>query len=287
MNQLKNSTPEKLRESLNKQNNRRQENKKNSHTGDTDVWAVSVFNHFLLGYGKKDADTPDRFGYWMVTEGALVEGSAETLLFSLQRTKQFTKAEKKEARAGMKEGLKEGPNVLPQEKNPCNTRDANDIVEGIPDNWYLKKEMSAAILLASECGARAISICNLKLDDISVLPTGETRVKFDYGKGRRKWGHLITLSAESNAAKWLRLLESDISCSEDVLNSRFQTCSELAGYEKGYFSFHSLRSGFACSAFVTCGRTNSVLEDTGFVGGWKVGGKVSFLCKYFIHVYFI
>lgn len=49
-----------------------------------------------------------------------------------------------------------------------------------------------------------------------------------------------------------------------------------AGFEKNFFSFHSLRSGFLCSAILKAGsrsEVEAVLEHTALVAGWKVGGS--------------
>lgn len=60
-----------------------------------------------------------------------------------------------------------------------------------------------------------------------------------------------------------------------------------AGFDRGYFSFHSLRSGFLCSALLKAADRSEVeaaLEHTALVAGWKVGGVcIAALCERSLH----
>lgn len=61
------------------------------------------------------------------------------------------------------------------------------------------------------------------------------------------------------------------------MSAAFRERSVQAGYKDSPFSFHSLRSGFICSALVKAGsdveRIRGVLEMTGFAGEWAPGSR--------------
>lgn len=62
----------------------------------------------------------------------------------------------------------------------------------------------------------------------------------------------------------------------DAMREIFADRVYKAGFDKGYFSFHSLRSGFLCSALLKAAdrlEVEAVLEHTALVAGWKVGGS--------------
>ena len=68
--------------------------------------------------------------------------------------------------------------------------------------------------------------------------------------------------------------------SPDGVREMFRQRSLMAGFEKGLFSFHSLRAGFLCQALLKAGNAaelNAVLEHAAFVAGWKVGGSAQLL----------
>ncbi|MBM3456379.1 MAG: hypothetical protein FJX80_14785 [Bacteroidetes bacterium] len=106
----------------------------------------------------------------------------------------------------------------------------------------------------------------------------------------------LTVGKSLNFIYWLRChLKSNGLQLEDLGTERINYCSQqklwhwsadgaremfrdraiMAGFEKGLFSFHSLRSGFLCSALLKAGSAtelDAVLEHTAFIAGWKVGG---------------
>jgi hypothetical protein len=57
------------------------------------------------------------------------------------------------------------------------------------------------------------------------------------------------------------------------MRERFQLAAAVAGYDENYFGFHSLRSGFLCSAIVNATQTgksvSEVIEETGIIGRWQ------------------
>lgn len=53
-----------------------------------------------------------------------------------------------------------------------------------------------------------------------------------------------------------------------------------AGFPNGMFSYHSLRSGFLCSALLNAScreEKEAILERTALVAGWKFGGRSQLL----------
>ena len=117
-------------------------------------------------------------------------------------------------------------------------------------------------------------------------------------KGNPFWNHTVTLEGSIiksplDVVYWLNLhltqnhgtSLSDISrwtdsvkdrplwnMSTDVMRERFKVRVISAGFPAKMFSFHSLRSGFLCSALLKAGSDknalSAVLENTAFVAGW-------------------
>ena len=233
MNVLKNSTPTQIRQQI----AQGQEQIQLWNVGAVDkgaAWGTTIYNDFLRCYndGTKDAKFVVCFGLWLGLESELAEGSIEGLLYGLARVKILTNIERKACWKSVKDGLKQGTRNEPRVKNACNSNDCDDIVSKIPLDWIHATETICCIYLSIECGARSSSVCHVKKEHITVLPSGETRVVFVFGKGRRSWNHRVTLSTKSNAAKWLAKLKGDIQVSPDALNLRFQKCCENAGYPK-------------------------------------------------------
>ena len=236
-------------------------------------WSLSLWTTFLGHYGERDAKAVSCFGYWLGCDSELAEASIETAIYVLQKTGVFTIKERKECWRRCKEGFKDGVRSEPKVKNPCNIEDANKIVDEMPLDWEHRIETACCVMLSVETGARACTVTNVRKEDVTKLPTGETRVVFMVTKGSIKWNHTITLSKTSRAAEFLGQLEHDISVSPGTLYSRFTRCCELAGYPNLYFCYHSLRSGFCCSAFALNGKNHDVMNDTAIVGGWVVGSR--------------
>jgi hypothetical protein len=68
-----------------------------------------------------------------------------------------------------------------------------------------------------------------------------------------------------------RLFRWKASAAREIFSDRVLN----AGFPPGLFSYHSLRSGFLCSALLKAGsqkERESILEYTAFVAGWKLGG---------------
>jgi hypothetical protein len=62
-----------------------------------------------------------------------------------------------------------------------------------------------------------------------------------------------------------------------AMSELFKSRTQQAGFPRGMLSFHSLRSGFLCSAFLKTGTDRNlqqaILEHTAFVGGWAPAGR--------------
>ena len=65
--------------------------------------------------------------------------------------------------------------------------------------------------------------------------------------------------------------------SEDGMRERVKARAEMAGYPKGLFGFHSLRSGFmgsaAIQAYGDAAQMTGALETTSFVAGWEKNSR--------------
>jgi hypothetical protein len=61
------------------------------------------------------------------------------------------------------------------------------------------------------------------------------------------------------------------------MSQLFKSRAECAGFPRGMLSFHSLRSGFLCTAFMKTGTDRNmqqaILEHIAFVGGWAPAGR--------------
>ena len=60
------------------------------------------------------------------------------------------------------------------------------------------------------------------------------------------------------------------------MRTRLKEAANKAGYPRDLFCFHSLRSGFICSALIKNGLSNNhrgVFEHTGIVADWKINGR--------------
>ena len=124
-------------------------------------------------------------------------------------------------------------------------------------------------------------------------------------KGNANWNHSVqfvedhTVHEDLNFFKWFRLLllqkGLDLESFKELGDRReeklfhwnaggareiFADRAKSAGFPPGLFSYHSLRSGFLCSALLKAGsqqEREAVLEHTAFVAGWKVGGTSQLL----------
>lgn len=158
--------------------------------------------------------------------------------------------------------------------NPCTIYDIRVIISRTPDG-FLDKELEASLWLISvSTGARAVTVSNVYVVDIvhvQVLASGLCRVVIVYNvtKGCRKWNHRVTIEgfldrrSDTNPIYWLdrylikcfglhlrhyeswnkgRLRGKKLwDLSDKSMQYRFSLRAELAGYPKGFFTFHSIR----------------------------------------------
>lgn len=87
---------------------------------------------------------------------------------------------------------------------------------------------------------------------------------------------------EYGSAKWTSMTQADrqrriFDTDEDSMRERVKARAEMAGYPKGLFGFHSLRSGFmgsaAIQAYGDASKMSAALETTQFVAGWEKNSR--------------
>ena len=244
-------------------------------TKKNETWAINIYNLFSSGLVGEVSrkDKIHRFGYWLIAFSGINSLSCETVKFALLRSKTITDSDAVNFNAGIKEGKKDAPSENVNEKHPCTNQDAEFLCSRIPLDWKHRDVMCAAIYLSMETGCRCISIVHLSKDNITYLSHGGAKVTFNYGKGQRMWGHTITLSNLSKALPFLKKIGGFTGATpvlnEDTLSRRFKSCCVRAGIEKSFFCFHSLRSGFLASAYINGDGSQSVIEQTAIIAGWK------------------
>ena len=190
-------------------------------------------------------------------------------------------------------------------KEPAIYPDVKRIIEATPDGVITKAEEASLWLLSLSTGARAVTCFNVNIGDIQNVikkPNSNCiliQILFRVTKGNAAWNHIVTLEGDpsykslTNIAFWLQkhikqafsidLLERAVwplevlsnklfQWSKDSMRELFKTRAALAGFPHSLFSFHSLRSGFLCTALLKAGTDSNaikaVLENTAFVAGW-------------------
>ncbi|KAH7818156.1 uncharacterized protein MONOS_3954 [Monocercomonoides exilis] len=161
-------------------------------------------------------------------------------------------------------------------------------------------------LIAVQTGARAITVSSMLLSDIMrVTISEETKkilctLRYNRTKGSSTWGHEVTIEGDeekeddgdavfwfskylkkSTGVKLSEWMEKSNAVdkskpvwplSTDAMRERFKERAKNAGYPRSLFSFHSLRSGFICSALIKSKSDpqaqKAVLESTALIAGW-------------------
>jgi hypothetical protein len=91
-----------------------------------------------------------------------------------------------------------------------------------------------------------------------------------------------------NRASWVLSVEQEntplfLWFSTDAMAEAFATACEKAGFPSRYFTFHSLRAGFICSALTDALNSNNpkerqaIIERSALIAGWKPGGPSQML----------
>jgi hypothetical protein len=91
-----------------------------------------------------------------------------------------------------------------------------------------------------------------------------------------------------NRATWVLSAEQEskplfLWLSTDAMAEAFATACEKAGFPSRYFTFHSLRAGFICSALTDALKCNNmkdrqaIIERTALIAGWKPSGPSQML----------
>jgi len=241
----------------------------------SESWGINIYNLFSAGLvgNVSRKEKHYRFGYWILAFSGISYLSCETVKYALLRSKTMNDADAVNFDVGIKEAKRVTPEADLNAKNPCTHQDAEYLCNRIPKDWKHRDVMCAAIYLAMETGCRCISIVHLSKDNITYLENGGAKITFNYGKGHRMWGHTITLSNLSKAIPFVKKIGGFTGAttvlSEDALSRRFKSCCVRAGIEKSFFCFHSLRSGFLASAYINGDGSQSVIEQTAIIAGWK------------------
>lgn len=196
-------------------------------------------------------------------------------------------------------------------KAPALIHDVTRIVSKMPDSRDAKAAEASLFLFAVSLGARACTCEAVNHGDIQAVITDRNtgltlvRILLRVTKGKTNWNHLVTLEgkaqekSDTNVVYWLRehfhrkfgidlLNRGEFTdeerkipfwgWSKDVMRERFKKAAIKSGYPSLLFAFHSLRSGFICSALLKANAQEihlraAVLETTALVAGWVVGGR--------------
>eukprot|EP00770_Monocercomonoides_exilis_P016027 MONOS_15978.1-p1 / transcript=MONOS_15978.1 / gene=MONOS_15978 / organism=Monocercomonoides_exilis_PA203 / gene_product=unspecified product / transcript_product=unspecified product / location=Mono_scaffold01440:307-3226(-) / protein_length=973 / sequence_SO=supercontig / SO=protein_coding / is_pseudo=false len=198
---------------------------------------------------------------------------------------------------------------LKWQKQPLIVTDLEWILKCYPD-WVVEKPLEASLFLfALSTGARAHTCSHIRLQDIVRVFCKENSsfvkvtINLECGKGVRGDDHCVTVEGDIaykstlNIVWWLEQFlveEYGLSLTEfdewdlgqlgpqylwgirkGAMRVRLQKRAKQAGYPENIFGFHSLRSGFICSALIK-GRSDpskkdSIIEATALVGNWQAG----------------
>lgn len=210
--------------------------------------------------------------------------------------------------------------VEPEEepgKAPAIYADVEYIIKCIPEGLLKKAEEAALFLMAVSTGARAVTCANIQLGDIlsvnrenGLAENSSIRliqVRFRRCKGINDWDHIVALRGDTNVRNELDIvywLEQHLNqnfgvslhargtwpegvktkplwdISTESMRTRFKSRAMAAGYPVDLFGFHSLRSGFLCSAVINAstnpnniGGTTGIMEHAAAIGGWRPFGR--------------
>jgi hypothetical protein len=200
---------------------------------------------------------------------------------------------------------------LKNSKDAAISKDIERIIRLTPDHHVEKASEASAWLCALYTGARAITITNVKLQNIIGVHKLEgnkiiIRIRFTRTKGREAWDHVVSIEGDlentghnnfvqffnrhlrlvfgldlENFDNWnLGALDGNRHVwrwNVDTLRETFKRRAEWAGYPRGMLAFHSIRAGFICTAIIKAGTDRealqAVLENTAYVADWVPHGQ--------------
>lgn len=218
----------------------------------------------------------------------------------------------KASRLALKQGIKDvrssraRVNANKKSKAPLLLSDLTRIIAAMPDSLASKPMEASLFLFSIFTGARAITCAHILLKNISVLKMDrfiEVRIILNVAKGIRDWGHIVTLRGcpdtrgDDNIIFWLNTwlsirfgitltsfnVESALQdshlfpISTAAMCQRLQSRAYHCGWPLRHFGFHSLRSGFICTAMLQDPSGSSFLEKTALVAGWQPGHRSQLL----------
>ena len=200
-----------------------------------------------------------------------------------------------------------------QGKAPALLFDVAKVVSEIPQGRFDKTAEASLFLFAVSVGARACTCEAICLGDIMAVvhvPRERTTMvvlQLRVTKGNKAWDQKVTIEgrletpSDLDPVYWLNRMLKDRhglhlstfnnwelgvedeaksmwGWSKDAMREHFKKACVNAGYPRLLLSFHSLRSGFICTALLKANSDGirdrlAILETTGFVAGWLVGGR--------------
>jgi hypothetical protein len=172
-------------------------------------------------------------------------------------------------------------------KQPLILEDVVRVIERSPALIPSKNEETSLWLIAISTGARAFTCEHVNVEDIvdvcrdPLLGHYYVKLLYRFTKGNHNWRHVVTIEghldrhSSTDAVYWLNkhlnksfnleLAEYDTwnnTCrgkklwrwSKDSMRELLKDRLKRAGYPEDMFCFHSLRSGFICSALLKAGK---------------------------------
>lgn len=171
-------------------------------------------------------------------------------------------------------------------RRACIVDDVRRIIKETPDYHPSKAEEASLWLFSLYTGARAISAVNVRLSDMRYYQDSEQifiSVNLRVTKGCQSWNHSVQISKDESVPveldffSWLdlhlrvshnsrvqlldgvagqnkKLWHWSANAAREIFSARvFQT-----GYPRHFFSYHSLRAGFLCSALLKAASSEQV-----------------------------
>ncbi len=176
-------------------------------------------------------------------------------------------------------------------RQPAILDDIARVVQFTPELLPSKDEEASLWLIAVSTGARAITCDNVLVGDIQQVcwnPTNNrwlVQIEYRVTKGDWNWNHPVTIEGQlecfhfTDPVYWLNrhLLKSfglDLKnfknwgvqlrrrklwkWNKDSMRELFKDRMIKSGFPEDHFCFHSLRSGFICSALIKKGKINYI-----------------------------
>ena len=198
---------------------------------------------------------------------------------------------------------------------PLIASDVSLVIDAMHPDYPEKARIASLFLFALNTGARAITCAGVRICDIIKVTQEDNNcsviINQKVTKGDANWNHQVTLSGNlkqphslnfiyylnqylhqklnlsleqtvkinaENKIHGRQLNEDSLwGMSPNAMRERLKTYLRKLGYPSREFGFHSLRSGYLCTALLNTNddleSRTAVLERTAIVAGWVPGGK--------------